>query len=142
MIAYRENEGVSSPAAIDTTPPFLFPNVSLDALMRAQELLNASEPNNIWSIMSTAYNVSTGIHDGMSKFNWDVFLHVESEEELESLAGDYQQQDDMGITFVLAGIVFESGLFEAGDAPSFTSTTLKIRTNFSLVLDTSRYRES
>ena len=114
----------------------LLPNISLDALINAQNLLNSSMPNNIWSIMSTIHNLSISIHDSMSKFDWDVFIPMENETELEKLAGDYQRQNEMGITYVVAGIVFEP------DIPvKFKSTTIKIRTNFSLVVDTAQYKE-
>lgn len=117
----------------------LFSNVSVDTLIKAQDLLNVSQPNNIWSIMSTVYNVSTNLRDGLAKFDWDIFLHMESEQELEELAGDYQQQDELGITYVIAGIVFDPNLPTSKQA--FKNTTIRIRTNFSSVVDTSEYRE-
>lgn len=135
VIAYRENGGNSGPGTVDITP--LFPNISLDSLLKVQELLNTSSPNNIWSILSTVHNVSTSISDALGQFDWDVFLGVEDERELEELAGDYQRQNDMGITYVIAGIVFEPDL-----TPSdIKQTTIKIRTNFSSVVDTSEYKE-
>lgn len=114
----------------------LLPNISLDALKNAQDLLNISMPNNIWSSMSTIHNLSISIRDSVSKFDWDVFLPMENETELEKLAGDYQRQNEMGITYVVAGIVFEPNI-----PVKFKSTTIKIRTNFSTVIDTSQYRE-
>ena len=134
VIEYREGGGQPDSGSVDVTS--LFPNVSLDSLLKAQELLNVSAPNNIWSIMTTVHNVSVGISEGLAKFDWDVFVGMEDESELEALAGDYARQDDMGITYVAAGIVFEP------DLPSnLKQTTVKIRTNFSSVVDTSEYKE-
>lgn len=110
--------------------------------MRAQEFFNVSEPNNLWSILTAVHNVSTAISDSLSQFNWDVFLGVDSEASMEELAGDYQQQKDMGITYIIAGIVFEPGLSNlSANSSSFKATTIKIRTNFSSVVDTSEYKE-
>lgn len=114
----------------------LLPNISLDALKNVQDLLNISKPNNLWSIMSTIHNLSISIRDSVSKFDWDVFLPMENETELEKLAGDYQRQNEMGITYVVAGIVFEPNI-----PVEFKKTTIKIRTNFSSVIDTSQYKE-
>ena len=115
----------------------LLANVSLDSLLGAQYLLNTSNaPNDLWSIMSTIHNVSSNIHDSLMQFNWDIFLPLEDEQEMEALAGDYQRQDELGITYVVAGIVFESDL-----TANTTSTTIKIRTNFSTVVDPLEYKE-
>lgn len=102
-----------------------------------QNLLNNSEPNNIWSIMSTVYNMSSAIRDALVQFDWDIFLPMENEQELEALAGDYQKQDELGITYVIAGIVFEPDVMNT----TLKSPTIRIRTNFSSVIDTSQYRE-
>lgn len=115
----------------------LFANFSSDTLLQTQDLLNESNPNNIWSIMSTVHNASASIRDGLAKFDWDIFMPMENEQELEALAGDYQKQDDLGITYVIAGVLFEPDLVKS----SFKSTTVRIRTNFSAVVDTSEYRE-
>lgn len=135
VIAYRESGSKSGPGTVDITP--LFPNISLDSLLNAQELLNASAPNNIWSILTTVHNVTVSISEALRQFDWDVFLNVDDERELEALAGDYQRQNDMGITYVIAGIVFEPNL----PSSSLKRTTIRIRTNFSNVVDTSEYKE-
>ncbi len=89
--------------------------------------------------MSTVHNVSTSIGESLSKFNWDIFLHVKDEHELEALAGDYQRQEELGITYVVAGIVFDS---ITPNSTSFSkSSTIRIRTNFSFVMDTTQYKE-
>ena len=89
--------------------------------------------------MSSVHNVSTGISDGLSKFNWDIFMHVESEEELEALASDYQHQKELGITYVAAGVVFDSVM---PNSTSFSKhSKIRIRTNFSFVMDTTQYKE-
>ena len=127
MIFLKENGGNISVLA----------NVSLDSLQRAQDLLNtSSEPNDLWSIMRTVHNISSSIHDSLTQFNWDIFLPLEDEQEMEALAGDYQRQDELGITYVVAGIVFEPDL-----TANTTSTTIKIRTNFSAVVDPLEYKE-
>lgn len=86
--------------------------------------------------MSTVHNMSVGIRDAIAQFDWDIFLPVEDEQDLEALAGDYQRQEELGIGYVVAGIVFEPNLIKS----SFKSTTVKIRTNFSAVIDPSQYR--
>ena len=137
LILSKEDGNLSGPETIDVAP--LFPNVSLDALLRARDLLNISNPRNIWSIMSTVHNVSATISDGLSEFNWDVFMHVEDEEELEALASDYQRQKELGITIVVAGVVFDSVL---PNSTAFNKhSKIRIRTNFSFVMDTTQYKE-
>ena len=131
LILSKEGVVSTAPGAIDVAP--LFPNISLDALLRARDLLNDSNPESIWNIMTFVHNVSTGISESLGKFNWDIFMHVENEEVLESLAEDYQRQKELGITSIIAGIVF--------DSPSFTKKSkIRIRTNFSLVMDTTKYK--
>ena len=126
LITYRES-GVGA---------LLLPDVSLDTLIGARDLLNSSQPNNIWSIMTTVHDTSAGIRDALMQFDWDIFLPLESEEEMESLAGDYPKQEDLGINYVLAGVVIEPGMVNS----SLRSTTIRIRTNFSNVVDPSQYR--
>lgn len=134
IIAYRQSGASPDPGTLDITS--LFPNVSLDSLLAAQKLLNASAPNNIWTILSTVHNISASISDGLRQFDWDVFLGMEDERDLEELAGDYQRQDELGITYVIAGVVFDDL-----SASNLKQTTLRIRTNFSSVVDTSEYKE-
>ena len=117
----------------------LFSNISLDSLMKAEELFGSSEPN-IRSIMQMVNNVSTSIRDGLAKFNWDIFLHMENEQELEELASDYQRQDELGITYVVAGLVFEPDNDTTAGNSKFRGTTIRIRTNFSAVVDPLQYK--
>lgn len=138
LILAKEGGASNSPGAIDVAP--LFPNVSLDALLRARDLMNVSDPRNIWSIMSTVHNVSTSIGESLSKFNWDIFLHVEDERTLEALAGDYQRHKELGITYIVAGVVFDSVM---PNSTSFSKNSrIRIRTNFSFVVDTTQYKEA
>ena len=128
---------MSAPGAIEVAP--LFPNVSLDALLSARDLLNTSNPSNLWSIMNTIHNVSTSISEGLSSFNWDIFMPVDTEEELVFLASDYQRQKELGITFIVAGVVFDS---VNDSSTSFSKhSQIRIRTNFSFVMDTTQYKE-
>jgi len=83
--------------------------------------------------------VSTSVVEALSKFDWDIFLPVSNEEEMEELSGDYQIQNELGITYIIGGIVFESGL--SSNSSYLKNPTVKIRTNFSSVVDTSEYRE-
>jgi len=128
---------LSGGTGIDLTP--LFPNISLSTLLRARDLLNESNPDNLWSILNTTYTVSTSVVEALSKFDWDIFLPVSNEEEMEELSGDYQIQNELGITYIIGGIVFESGL--SSNSSYLKNPTVKIRTNFSSVVDTSEYRE-
>ena len=86
--------------------------------------------------MSTVHNMSAGFRDAMSQFDWDIFMPVDSEKDLEALASDYLKQDEHNISYVVAGIVFEPDLVKSG----FKSATIRIRTNFSAVVDPSQYR--
>lgn len=87
--------------------------------------------------MSGVHDAAASIRDGLVQFDWDVFMPMDSEHQLEALAGDYQKQDELGITYVVAGVLFEPDIGNS----SFKSTTVRIRTNFSAVIDTSQYRE-
>jgi hypothetical protein len=80
--------------------------------------------------------MSAAFRDAMAQFDWDIFMPIDNEEELESLAGDYLKQDELNISYVVAGIVFEPDFVES----SFKKSTVKIRTNFSAVVDPSQYR--
>lgn len=139
LIEYKKNGGVSDEGALDVTS--LLPNVSLADLQRTQDLLNDSTPDNIWAIMTVVHNVSQQIYDTLEKFDWDVFMMVKDEKELEELAGDYQRQDQLGITYVVAGIVFDSS-WQDPSVSRIRNATVKIRTNFSSVVDPSQYKES
>ena len=46
------------------------------------------------------------VQGSLTAVDWDIFLPVSSEAELERLAGDYRWQEDNGIT-VMAGLVFK-----------------------------------
>lgn len=128
---------MSAPGAIDVAP--LFPNVSLDSLLSARDLLNVSNPSNLWHIMSTIHSVSTSISKGLSSFNWDIFMPVDTEEELVALASDYQRQKELDITFVVAGVVFDS--VDHSSTSFSKQSQIRIRTNFSFVMDTTQYKE-
>ncbi len=136
LIAYRTS-GEVVPGAIDVT--LLFPNVSLDDLQTARDLINNSAPNSIWKIMETAHDVSEDIIKALSQFDWDVFYPVESESAMEQLAGNSTQQEEYNITYIAAGIVFESNMT---DSSTLKRGLLKIRTNFSAVVDPSEYKET
>ena len=138
LIASREGDPVPSVAAQYLFQ--LYPNVSLERLEQVQDLLNTSSPNNIWSLMRRVQSVASGFHEALSKFDWNVFLPVASEREMEKLFGDYDQQEELNITYLVAGVVFDPDLPESPDT-TFTNTTIIIRTNFSSVIDTSQYRE-
>ena len=88
--------------------------------------------------MTTVHSVSKGISDSLRKFDWNIFLPMEDEAAMEDLAADYKQQDDLGITLVVAGVVFEPNLTSSD---TLRNTIIRIRTNFSFVLDPSKYRE-
>ena len=117
----------------------LYPNVSLERLEHVQDLLNVSSPNNIWSLMRRVQSVASGFHGALSKFDWNVFLPVASEREMEKLFGNYDQQERLNITYLVAGLVFDPDLPESPDT-TFTNTTIKIRASFSSVMDTSHYK--
>ena len=89
--------------------------------------------------MTTVHDVSESVAESLSQFNWDVFLPVADEGELESLAEDYQRQKELGITYIVAGIVFDS---ITPNVSTFSkSSRIRIRTNFSFVMDTTQYKE-
>ena len=50
-------------------------------LNTAQQLLNQSAPNNIWDTMATIRDVSSGVFQVLSLFDWDIFFPVPSEGE-------------------------------------------------------------
>ena len=55
--------------------------------------------------MTTALNVSTSVHSSLNQFNFDVYLPVKDEKELEDLAEGHPRLEN---NFILAGIVFDS----------------------------------
>lgn len=138
MIAYREGEPVSSVGAQYLAN--LYPNVSLEQLQQAQNLLNASSPKNIWTTMSTVHMVAMNVHRALSQFDWDVFLPVVNETSMEHLFEDYQEQEHLNITYLVAGLVFDPDLPHTTGS-SIKNTTIKIRTNSSAVMIPSKYRD-
>lgn len=89
--------------------------------------------------MTTVHDVSESISESLGQFNWDVFFPVANEGELEALAGDYQHQKELGITYIVAGIVFDS--ITPNMSTFGKSSRIRIRTNFSFVMDTRQYKE-
>ena len=139
VIAYREGEPVSSLGGQYLAN--LYPNVSLEQLLQVQDLLNVSSPNSIWAIMRTVHMVAYNLSEALSRFDWDVFLPVDNETAMEHLFGDYEQQAELNITYLVAGLVFDTDLpHEPGN--TFKYTTIKIRANFSNVIDASRYTDT
>ena len=130
---------MSDPKTIDLDK-FLSSNISIDDLRRAQNLLNSSSRNNLWSILTTTRDVSENIVNALGRFDWDVFMPREDEKALEELAGSYQKQRELGITYVIGGIVFDSDL-PTSPTSKFKNTTIRIRTNLSSVMNPSKYKE-
>ena len=81
--------------------------------------------------MATAYKMSTRVYEALNHFNWDVFMPVKDEEELENLAKDYQQQNNLGISYLIAGIVFDS--LELNSSSIIKTGKIRIRTDHSSV---------
>ena len=50
-------------------------------LNTAQQLLNQSVPGNIWETMATIRDVSSGVSQVLSLFDWDIFYPLPSEGE-------------------------------------------------------------
>ena len=113
-------------------------NVSLDTLMSTRNLLNISSPRNIWNVMTTAHNVSTRMYEGLSQLNWDVFMPAKDEEELESIAEDYQQRSNLGITYLVAGIVFDS--LDLNSSSTIKTGKIRIRMNLTSVMPPADYK--
>ena len=74
------------------------------------------------------------ILDTLALFDWDIFMPMESEEDLVNLAEDYDRQKDNNITTVAAGIVF--------DNTSETTASVRIRMNSTYIHDTTLIRET
>ena len=139
LISYKETKNSSSvPERPDIA--LLLPNVSLEALLRTRQFLNASNPRNIWRIMVTFRNVSIGVSNSLSHFNWDIFFPVKDELELESLSGNDQRQIELGISYIVAGVVFDQLDLNSTFNNSKTAK-IRIRTNISAVIGTTNYKE-
>lgn len=80
------------------------------------------------------------IRDSLTAVDWDIFLPVASEEELEERASDYQWQVDSGIT-VLAGLVFTDLPEGQEGCGGISQPELYIRMNSTLVHDTTVLKE-
>ncbi len=137
ILSKEDGGGVNNSGAIDLS--LLTPNVSLDTMLKARDLLNSSNPRNIWKIMTTLHNVSTSVENGLSQFNWDVFIPMEDEETLETFYEDHQRQKELGITYILAGVIFDS--LELNSSHSAKTGRMRIRMNSSAVHSTLNYKE-
>ena len=87
--------------------------------------------------MTNAEEVATGINEALSMFDWDLFLPVESESEMEFIAANYTEQKLRNITYIPAGVVFEENVASR----DVTSTTVKIRMNATNVHDPTVMKE-
>ena len=139
MIEYRENKLVSTLAAQYLSN--LYRNVSLAELKQIQIILNPSSQNNIWTIMRRVQTVAKDISGALSMFDWDVFLPMESEIAMEKLFGDHRQQAQLNITHMVAGLVFDTDP-PAAPGNTIKNATIKIRSNFSVVVNPSTVRDS
>ena len=74
------------------------------------------------------------ILDTLALFDWDIFMPMESEEDLVNLAEDYDRQKDNNITTVAAGIVF--------DNTTERIASVRIRMNSTYIHDTTLIRET
>lgn len=126
-------------SALQTLFPGLARNLSLDndSLAQAQTLLDPEAPGNVWETVSQIRDAAQGIHDALAMFDWDVYLPMNSSQALEELAADYDWQQRLNISYLAAGIVFDDGI-DYG----VTNVSVKIRMNFSVVHDTSEFKES
>ncbi len=84
--------------------------------------------------MTTAYDMSSSIYESLRLFNWDIFLPVKDERELEKLFEDSQQQKSLHF---LAGIVFDSLDLESSNSKT---GKIRIRAGISRAVMTSKYK--
>lgn len=89
--------------------------------------------------MPVLKNVLSSVSNGLSRFDWDVFLPVKDEQELESLSGDDRKQIDSGISYIIAGVVFDHLELNSSFHNSKTAK-IRIRTNNSAVLGTASFK--
>ena len=92
------------------------------------------------------------MEEGIRAINWDIFIPVETEDELIEQSEDFEWQEENEIT-VFAGLIFKGvpddeeevgGAEETGGAgvcPGISQPKLYIRMNSSLVHDTTLYRQ-
>ena len=114
--------------------------ITNQSLLDAKTLLNESAPGNIWEVMTVVHDESAAIHDTLATFDWNVFMPLPTEEAMEALAADYEEQERKGITHIAAGVVFDENL-PPKMTPDLTNATFKIRMNSTFVHDTTAFRE-
>ena len=54
-------------------------SLNTSSLETAQQLLNESAPGNIWEIVTTIRDVSSGIYNMLDRFDWDMYFPVSDE---------------------------------------------------------------
>ncbi len=136
VIAYRQ--GVPGSSVGTRYLANLYPNVSVADLQQTLDFINASSSNNVWSVMRTVRDVATQAYETLTLLNWDIFMGMPSENDVVKLFSNPQQQDKLNIDYLMAGVVFDYPL-PSGEGQevgvAFKNTTIRIRTNFSAVVD-------
>ncbi len=64
-------------------------NLTLESLVEAQQLLNLSNPDNIWAVMTEVHEKAEEVAFQLSLVDWQLFMPVSSEAAMERLVSDY-----------------------------------------------------
>lgn len=112
-------------------------------LLTFYNLLDVNADDNIWKRLDEIIDGSKTVLKFIKVFDWDIFMAVKDEDAIERLSMDFTERQRHNISFVYAGIVFDS-LYNV-DEKNVTAVPpkvrMRLRLNSTFVHDTTLMRQ-
>lgn len=112
-------------------------------LLTFYNLLDVNADDNIWKRLDEIIDGSKTVLKFIKVFDWDIFMAVKDEDAIERLSMDFTERQRHNISFVYAGIVFDS-LYNVDEKNVTTippKVRMRLRLNSTFVHDTTLMRQ-
>ena len=116
---------------------------TFSTLLDLYNLLDVNAEDNIWKRLDDVIERSNSTLNFISLFDWDIFMAVKDEGTIEQLSKNYDERQELNISFVYAGIIFDNlhGVDEKNDTPVPPKVRMRLRLNSTFVHDTTLMRQ-
>ena len=110
-------------------------------LLDLYNLLDINAKDNIWNRLDDVIERSNSTLHFISLFDWDIFMAAEDEDTIEQLSTNFDERQELNISFVYAGIVFDNLQDVKNSTPVPPKVKMRLRLNSTFVHDTTLMRQ-
>ena len=110
-------------------------------LLDLYNLLDINAKDNIWNRLDDVIERSNSTLHFISLFDWDIFMAAEDEDTIEQLSTNFDERQELNISFVYAGIVFDNLQDVKNNTPVPPKVKMRLRLNSTFVHDTTLMRQ-